>query len=395
MLEVFWLVSLCFMFLFVTDTCYAFARLPQPMNYIRRPVIPKSTARFAAGVPRTTHTDPVTLSEYLRHQTSLYRSDEHLHCLLYSVAEACKEINRRMRCVALDNHDGLHKNEDGIEVMNTQGELQQKLDVISNQIMKASVCSTGHVGLIISEEDEQPCLCAEVTQGSATTGDYVAVFDPLDGSSNIDSGLPTGTIFGFYRNPTTGPADPVATATQSGKELVAAGYCLYSAATHLVITLRRGVFMFTLDDQTNQFMLTRSNMQIPSVGSVYTFNEAYSGSWRPGLSQFVHDFRTNTIPGVILKKPTARYIGALVADAHNILLHGGVFGYPASPSRPAGKLRLVYEANPLAALIEDAGGLATDGGQRILELGVQGIHQRTPLYFGNADIIEALEKYIK
>lgn len=395
MLRVTSLVNLCLVIFTNVRRCDGFARSPYHVNFLRKPRSHGSVKSLGTASSNAFNTNPVSLSQYLDLQTSYGNNDGSVHCVLNSMADACKDIAGLMRRVMLDRHDGFYRNEDGTEVLNTQGELQQKLDVISNQIMKAAVCKTGHVGLMISEEDEKPCSNSEISQGAAPTGGYVAVFDPLDGSSNIDSGLPTGTIFGIYRSPSTSAADLFATAMKPGKELVAAGYCLYSAATHLVITLRRGVFMFTLDDETNQFILTRSNLQIPSVGSLYTFNDAYSGSWSTGLTRFVQDFRSNAIPGVTLKKPSARYVGALVADAHNVLLHGGVFGYPALPSRPVGKLRLVYEANPLAALMEDAGGSASDGSRRILELGVHDIHQRTPLYFGSKDVVIALEEYIK
>ena len=227
-------------------------------------------------------------------------------------------------------------------------------------------------------------------------GDFAAVFDPLDGSSNVDCGLPTGTIFGIYKKPPYGSSDPNTTVTQRGSNLVVAGYCLYAASTHIVLTLRTGLHMFTLDDVSGEFHLTRSNIKMPRSGPIYSFNDASMEEWKPpGAKYFLQDLKNQNLVGVDEpKRPTLRYMGALVADTHNIILNGGIFGYPATKKAPHGKLRLLYEAIPMSFIIEEAGGRSTNGRQRILDVEVPEIHARTPLFLGSVDQITALEKYV-
>lgn len=332
-------------------------------------------------------------------QVELWRQPEleSLYSLLCSIESACRDINRLMRRISTDDLSGLHRNAgDELNSVNIQGEDQKKLDVIANRIMKISLCCSGKVSIVASEEDDEPCLCSSVTDNSAFSGEYAAVFDPLDGSSNIDSGLPTGSIFGIYKTPSFGPDDPLTTTKQKGSKLVVAGYCLYSAATHIVITLRTGVHMFTLDDVTGEFFLTRSNVRIPRSGPIYSFNDANSDSWDPAVRYFINDMKHNQIPSLASeKKPSSRYIGAFIADMHNIITNGGIFGYPGSRHAPSGKLRLLYEANPLAAIVEEAGGLASNGFTRISDLQVDDIHQRTPLFIGSVAQVSALERYMR
>ena len=327
-------------------------------------------------------------------QVELWRRPdlENLYPILCSIETACRDINRLMRRVSTDNLDGVKGS------VNIQGEDQKKLDVIANTIMKNSLCCSGKVSIIASEEDDEPCLCSAVTDIAAFSGEYAAVFDPLDGSSNVDSGLPTGTIFGVYRTPKFGPRDPLTTVKQRGNGLVVAGYCLYSASCHMVITLRTGLHMFTLDDVTGEFYLTKSNIRMPRSGSIYSFNDAHSENWENGVKYFLQDLKAKKLQGVsadgnAAKKPGSRYMGALVADAQNIILNGGIFGYPGTIQKPKGKLRLVYEGNPMALVIEEAGGMASNGRGRILDLPVNDIHDRTPFFLGSVEEILALERY--
>lgn len=325
-------------------------------------------------------------------QIELWRTPEleALYPILCSIEVACRDINRLMRRISTDNLDGLHGN------INVQGEDQKKLDVIANRIMKNALCCSGKISIVASEEDERPCLCSAVTDNSAfSDGDFAAVFDPLDGSSNIDSGLPTGTIFGIYQNPKYGPKDPLTTTTQKGSELIVAGYCLYSAACHIVITLRTGLHIFTLDDVAGEFYLTRSNVRIPRSGPIYSFNDANAATWDPAVNYFLSDLKSKNIQNKSCSKnPSSRYMGALVADVHNILLNGGIFGYPGSRTKPEGKLRLLYEANPIALMIEEAGGMASNGFGRILDMPVKDVHQRTPLFVGSVDEVSELQRYM-
>lgn len=331
-------------------------------------------------------------------QVELWRQPEleSMYPILCSIESACRDINRLMRRISTDNLGGHQISTTGGNSVNVQGEDQKKLDVLANSIMKRALCCSQKVSIVASEEDDEPCLCSDVIDNKAFSGEFAAVFDPLDGSSNVDSGLPTGTIFGIYRNPKYGPIDPLSTTTQKGSELLVADYCLYSAATHIVITLRTGLHMFTLDDVTGEFYLTKSNLRIPRSGPLYSFNDANSESWDPAVNYFINDFKrqkvhSNQIGG---KKPSARYMGALVADSHNILLNGGIFGYPGGVKNPAGKLRLLYEANPLALMMEEAGGKASTGYGRILDEKVGSVHQRTPLFLGSVEDVTAMEDYL-
>jgi fructose-1,6-bisphosphatase I len=348
------------------------------------------------GVSRWEDSTKKTLRRFM--QVELWRNPEleGLFPIMCSIELASRDINRLIRRVSTDDLAGLNAVGEESSV-NIQGEDQKKLDVIANRIMKTSLCCSGSLKVVASEEEDEPCLCSTVTGNAAFSGEYAAVFDPLDGSSNIDSGLPTGTIFGVYKNPPyVEDAAPMQTLKQKGSRLVASGYCLYSAACHIVITLRTGVHMFTLDDETGEFYLTKSNIRIPRTGPIYSFNDANRDKWESGVQHFLTDVRAQTVPGLDFdKKPSARYMGALVADAHNILLHGGIFGYPGEKQKPQGKIRVLYEANPMALLFEEAGGAASHGFGRITDLQINDIHQRTPLFIGSVDEVQALERYMR
>ena len=337
-----------------------------------------------------------TLTQYLIEERRRFpASSGDFNALILDVALACKAI---ARAVAMGELGGMYGDQaaDGGKSINVQGETQKKLDVLSNDLFIRMNEWAGHLAGMASEEMDDPYQI----QTQFPRGKYMLVFDPLDGSSNIDSGLPTGTIFGVYRDPKFGPKEPVLTIKQRGRQLVAAGYCLYSASCHLVITMRSGLHMFTLDDSTGEFYLTRSNIRMPRSGPTYSFNDVYASEWEPGVRTFLQDLKAKQLTGFSAevnakKKPTARYMGALVADAHNIIMNGGIFGYPGTINKPKGKLRLLYEANPLALVMEEAGGMASNGRTRILDLTVDDIHQRTPLFIGSVDEVMALERYQK
>jgi fructose-1,6-bisphosphatase I len=360
----------------------------------------KSSRRSASITAQTRPTIPViasntqTISQYLDAESWKRPDIKGMADVILCIDGACRDIKHLTRRVLMDNLGGLHQGEQGQVVVNVQGETQRSLDVVANKIMRNAVCSSGNVAAFLSEEEDLPCLCpSAISTSDGSLREYTVVFDPLDGSSNIESGLPMGTIFGIYRNtPAEATTDAAALCSRKGEDLVAAGYCLYAAATHFVLTLRQGVHLFTLDDQTGQFHLSRSNMQLPSTGPICAFNTAYSGTWDTGITRFISDMHSNNLPGVNVESPKLRYVGALVADAHNVLMHGGVFGYPATATRPQGKLRQLYEANPLALLMEEAGGVAVGGAGRVLEAPVHSLHQRTPLYFGSRDMLSALQQ---
>jgi len=297
--------------------------------------------------------------------------------ILNSIETSCNNINKLMRSIS---ETKLFNNEDKY---NIQGENQKKLDILSNNIMKNALSVSGHVKYIISEEEDKPFFCSSIIECSKN-GKYCVVFDPLDGSSNIESGLPTGTIFGIYKINEYRDDKYINT----GSELIVSGYCLYSASTQLVLCMNNKVSLFMLDDNFNKFLLTKSNILIPKTGTIYSVNTGDDFNWDPKLKSYIENFK------MIPPKKTLRYFGALVADTHNILLNGGIFYYPPTPSYLFGKIRLIYEANPISHIITTAGGLAINGNINILDVKTNNIHQRTPLYIGSYDLVNDLKNYL-
>jgi fructose-1,6-bisphosphatase I len=267
---------------------------------------------------------------------------------------------------------------------NVQGESQQKLDVIANQALLYCLGVRGNVAIMASEENEEPMIVDRDRQH----GRYVVVFDPLDGSSNIDVNVSVGTIFSILRRPPDpeGTRDPLADVLQPGIEQVAAGYVVYGSSCVLVYTTGNGVHAFTLDPDIGAFVICHERMTMPAQGSLYSVNEANSDGFPEGYRRFLAKLRS----GAAGRTYSSRYIGSLVADFHRTLLKGGVFLYPPTAQHTRGKLRLMYEANPIAFLAEQAGGMATDGRRRILEIPPTGLHQRTPLVVGSRTEVELL-----
>ena len=270
--------------------------------------------------------------------------------------------------------------------MNVQGEFVQKLDIYANEAFKRALEHPGVCAAILSEEDEKPTLTPERFH----SGRYVFCMDPLDGSSNIDVNATIGTIFGIFRrqSPEGTPADQ-ADILQPGTALTAAGYVVYGSGTVLVLAVDNQVNGFTLDPVVGEFFLSHPDIRLAPSAKTYSVNEGYSHSWDPRLRAHVDG----------LKRPgegwRARYIGSLVADFHRNLLKGGVFMYPATTDNPEGKLRLLYEAFPLAYIVEAAGGKASDGSQRILEVAPSALHARTPLFIGNTENVADIEDALK
>lgn len=225
-------------------------------------------------------------------------------------------------------------------------------------------------------------------------GDFVAVFDPLDGSKNIDSSLPVGSIFGIYRVPPGVKANGDAKAfLQDGRALVASGYCLFSATCVLVLTLGSGVDGFTLDPDIGKFLHTHKDIRIPSSGPIYSFNEAHYNKFTEPVKRYLNALREGSSASG--QKCNARYVGALVADVHNILINGGIYGYPSTFEQPNGKLRLMYESAPMAFIMEQAGGAGSTGRQRILDVQPTQIHQRVPTFLGSIDNVFELDQFCR
>jgi fructose-1,6-bisphosphatase I len=322
-------------------------------------------------------TSVVTIERFIIEQERQFpEATGELSNLLYDICLAAKIISRNVRRAGLSDILG----EQG--TTNVQGELQQKLDVFANETVRNSVQHTGRTCVLASEEDEEP---VPVPAG-LPVGKYVLLYDPLDGSSNIDVNVPTGTIFSIHRRltPEGGPGT-LQDCLQTGRTQVAAGYILYGSSTMLVYTTGKGVHGFTLEPSIGEFLLSHPNIRTPEVGKYYSVNESYWDRWTEPVHQAVAAFKKGE-RGVAAKN--ARYVGSLVADFHRNLLSGGIFLYPADSKSPQGKLRLLYEAAPLALVAELAGGRATDGRRPILDIVPKALHQRVPLVIGSRKDVE-------
>ncbi len=314
--------------------------------------------------------------------------EEHLHGgatgefsrLMRDLTLAIRLISRDVRRAGLNDILGLTENQ------NVHGEQVKKLDQIANDTIFRAMDHGGHLCVMASEESEDLIPIPQ----EYPRGKYVLLFDPLDGSSNIDVNVTIGTIFSVYRRVTPdylgdGTLEDV---LQQGLRQVAAGYVCYGSSTQLVYTTGNGVDVFTYDPTIGEFLLSDEKVQIPARGKYYSVNEGNSSKWNDNLKRYIEHLKT---PSPDNKRPySARYVGSAIADLHRTLIYGGIFMYPADSSSPKGKLRLMYEANPLSMIVEQAGGRATDGVRRILELKPTAIHERTPFYIGSReDVLEA------
>ena len=292
--------------------------------------------------------------------------------LLSGITLASKMIEAKIRSAGLTDVLGAYGHE------NVQGEQQQKLDVYANQALLHCLGLRDSVAALVSEEDEEPVTFDR----SVETGKYIIIFDPLDGSSNIDVNVNVGTIFSVHKRLPQGELE--ASILQPGTSQVAAGYVVYGPSTVLVYTTGHGVHGFTLDPTIGAFVLSHENMVMPEKGPYYSVNEANAETWPAGYVDYLATLRKTGY--------SSRYIGSLVADFHRTLLKGGIFLYPPTKKQPGGKLRLLYEANPLSFIAEQAGGMASSGIGRILEIAPTGIHQRTPFMVGSKQEMEAFAK---
>jgi fructose-1,6-bisphosphatase I len=296
--------------------------------------------------------------------------------ILRDIALAAKIVNRETNRAGLANIGG------AFGQTNVQGEEQQKLDVIANIRFMRALTKGGEVCAVVSEEDD------EVIDLQNSSGKYVVAIDPLDGSSNIDVNISIGTIFSIYRRVTPlGSRILPQDIMQPGNQQVAAGYVLYGSSTMLVYTTGHGVNGFTYEPSLGEFFLSHPNMCAPKDGNIYSINEGTANLFETGLQKYIEKCKERLF--------SARYIGSLVADFHRNLLKGGIYIYPATSKSPKGKLRLLYEANALAFIAEQAGGMATDGFGRILDIEPTSLHQRTPLYIGSPNMVMEAESYLK
>lgn len=272
---------------------------------------------------------------------------------------------------------------------NVQGEEVQKLDVIANQILIRCVEASGHICVMASEENEDIIPIPD----DYPKGKYVLMFDPLDGSSNIDVCMSIGTIFSIHHRVTESGPGTAEDCLQKGSEQVAAGYILYGSSTILVYTNGDGVHGFTLDPLVGEFFLSHENIRLPTRGSTYSVNEGNSLVWDRRVRDWVSWLKSKEAPG---GKPYGqRYIGTLVADFHRTLLKGGIFAYPADTKNTNGKLRLLYECAPIAFIAEAAGGAASTGTERVLDVEATALHQRVPFFVGSKDDVADLERMLR
>ncbi len=326
----------------------------------------------------------VTIESFVLDQESRHpEATGELSNLLYDIGLAAKIINSHVRMAGLADILG------SAGEVNVQGEVVQKLDQFANDTMKHTLLRTGRCCCLASEEDEHLVLIPP----GYRTGKYTVLYDPLDGSSNIDVNVSIGTIFSIHRrlSPDHGPGE-LRDCLQVGRTQVAAGYVLYGSSTMMVYTTGQGVHGFTYDPTIGEFLLSHANIRTPPVGKYYSVNESNFPRWAPAVQKVVRCWKGEE-PGTEAKN--CRYIGSLVADFHRNLMAGGVFAYPADRRSPNGKLRLLYECAPLAFLAEQAGGYASNGQQGILDIVPAELHQRSPLFIGSRADVEAAEQTLK
>ncbi|EGQ7879100.1 class 1 fructose-bisphosphatase [Vibrio cholerae] len=327
-----------------------------------------------------------TLGEFIvEKQHDFPHASGELSSLLASIRLAAKIVNREINKAGLADIIGASGND------NIQGEEQQKLDLYANEKFKAALEARDQVcGVASEEEDEAVAFSKELNKNAK----YVVLMDPLDGSSNIDVNVSVGTIFSIYRR-----VSPVGTPPtqedflQPGNKQVAAGYVIYGSSTMLVYTTGNGVNGFTYDPSLGTFYLSHENMRIPENGKIYSINEGNYIRFPTGVKKYIKFCQENVPEDG--RPYTSRYIGSLVADFHRNLLKGGIYLYPSTQSHPNGKLRLLYECNPMAFLIEQAGGLASDGARRIMDIKPTELHQRVPFFVGSKNMVHKVETFLE
>ncbi|ORF39675.1 class 1 fructose-bisphosphatase [Snodgrassella alvi] len=315
----------------------------------------------------------VLLSDYLQQQQQKYAVTSNLTDVITSISQACLHINREIRMGALDNILG------SAHTGNIQGEEQKKLDVLSNQIMIDTLSANPAIAGLASEEEDSFVTASQ-------NGQFLVLFDPLDGSSNIDVNISIGTIFSVLAKPDGGLTTE--SFLQSGRQQLASGYVLYGPQTILVLTLKHGIAMFTLNEH-NQFQLTQENPQIPVSTAEFAINMSNQRHWQPAMQNYIAQLLAGK-SGCRGKDYNMRWVASMVAEVHRILIRGGIFTYPQdnrNPDKP-GKLRLMYEANPMSLLVEQAQGAATNTRQNILDIQPEGLHQRVAVVLGSKEEVD-------
>ncbi|WP_353183659.1 class 1 fructose-bisphosphatase [Parapedobacter lycopersici] len=304
--------------------------------------------------------------------------------LLRDVGIAAKIVNREVNKAGLVNILG------DTGTTNVQGEGQKKLDVYADEQFISALSSGGECCVVASEEHDE---CVSIKSEISRNAKYIVCIDPLDGSSNTDVNVSVGTIFSIYRRTATDGPVQLEEILQEGTKQVAAGYVIYGSSTMLVYTTGKGVNGFTLDPSIGEFCLSHPNMRVPENGTIYSINEGNYVKFPQGVKDYI---KYCQVEDKATSRPfTSRYIGSMAADIHRTLIKGGIFLYPTTSSHPDGKLRLMYECNPMAFIVEQAGGKATDGSGRILEIQPKHLHQRTPIFIGSTEMVNKVEEFLQ
>lgn len=326
----------------------------------------------------------ITIERHIIEQQKKFpRATGDFSALLYDMAFAAKVISREVRKAGLVDILGFT----GAE--NVQGEQVRKLDEFADDVIFRALDHTGRLCCLASEERDD--FIPIPTEFSC--GHYALMYDPLDGSSNIDANVSIGTIFSIQRRVSSSERGGMEDLLQSGQKQVGAGYIIYGSSTIMVYTAGMGVYGFTLDPTLGEFLLSHPEIKTPPRARIYSVNEGNTANWSAGMRRYIEHLKT---PDKASGRPySSRYVGSLVADFHRNLLYGGIFLYPADKKNPNGKLRLLYEANPLAFISEQAGGAANNGKQPILEIEPSELHQRTPLIIGSAEDVKEAQQFLQ
>jgi fructose-1,6-bisphosphatase I len=327
----------------------------------------------------------ITLGQFiLEKQADFPYAKGELSRLLRDIGIAAKIVNREVNMAGLVDILG----EAG--TINIQGEDQKKLDIFANTQFIAALTSGGECCIVATEEEED---FVPIDSPVSKDAKYIVCIDPLDGSSNIDYNVAVGTIFSIYRRKSVDGMATLEDVLQKGTDQVAAGYVIYGSSTMLVYTTGKGVNGFTLDPSIGEFCLSHPDLKTPSGGSTYSINEGYYASFPAGVKRYI---KYAQVEDAATNRPyTSRYIGSMVADIHRNLIKGGIYMYPTTAAAPTGKLRLLYEGNPLAFIVEQAGGKASDGFCRILDIEPKALHQRVAVFVGSEEMVNMVEGFMK
>jgi fructose-1,6-bisphosphatase I len=325
----------------------------------------------------------MTLARHIIEQEKLHpEATGELSKLLHDLSLAAKVISLEVNKAGLADILGFTGDN------NVHGEQVKKLDIFAHDMMIRAMDHGGHLGVMASEEEEDIIhIPAHFKKGK-----YVLLFDPLDGSSNIDANISIGTIFSIFKRVSSDGPGTLEDCLQPGSKQVAAGYIVYGSSTILVYTAGHGVHGYTLDPSFGEFILSHENIQIPSKGRIYSINEGNYKYWHPGLKKYIKYLQDEDEESG--RPYSSRYIGSMVADIHRNLLYGGIFMYPADSRNPNGKLRLIYECNPVSFIVEAAGGKSSDGKNRILDIIPHNLHQKTPIFVGSTEDVKMLESFL-